>query len=697
MKYIEQSTVSECGLACLAMIFSDYKFNVSLSDLRSRWLVGRDGINLKTLTRIAGNYGFKCTGIKTNDIRTIKTPCILYDNANHFVVIKKISKEGIGVIYDPANGIYKEKINKYIINDYLIYLQLELVNKVNIHEKDIISIRSYIYGLLNKYKKTISIFFLATIVFQLLNLSIPIIVKNSVNIMEMKNISNRNWQLISLTFIYVIISYMKSRISNSLRLNIDKYILKDFVESIYKLPYVFFTLTSREDIIYKYNGSVVLRNVFTDHLFLVFINIGTALLSLVYITTHSFRIAVFVVAMLFIECFTYFASYRKKRYLSGMELKNQASALEIFSNQLQLMKWVKVKSQEDRSYNVWKNNMGKYWDSFNKRMNFNTLIGTIADSLATFTLLFVFFISFCVNKRLDMGEAFAFYILTSYIMNPVAQVFNEIDEITYGMKYLESMIDVQNYRTSEGSKSNLKIDKFNIRLDNLSFRYSIEDDYALKNISCSINKGEFVGIVGKSGSGKSTLEEIILGLLTRTSGEIYIDNIPYNDLSKNNISKNVSVVQQKPTLINGTIAENIILYNDYDEDRLIEAAKNAELLEFIENLPMGFQTQLNNEELISGGQLQRIEIARALYDNPKVVIFDEATSSLDSITEEKIMQNVQKMNITRIVITHRLNTITNADKILVFDSGRLCGNGTHRELIKSNKYYQKLYKNYRGC
>lgn len=150
-------------------------------------------------------------------------------------------------------------------------------------------------------------------------------------------------------------------------------------------------------------------------------------------------------------------------------------------------------------------------------------------------------------------------------------------------------------------------------------------------------------------------------------------------------------------MINGTIAENIILYNDYDEDRLIEAAKNAELLEFIENLPMGFQTQLNNEELISGGQLQRIEIARALYDNPKVVIFDEATSSLDSITEEKIMQNVQKMNITRIVITHRLNTITNADKILVFDSGRLCGNGTHRELIKSNKYYQKLYKNYRGC
>lgn len=194
---------------------------------------------------------------------------------------------------------------------------------------------------------------------------------------------------------------------------------------------------------------------------------------------------------------------------------------------------------------------------------------------------------------------------------------------------------------------------------------------SLKSINLSIKQGEFVAIVGETGSGKSTLALLMLGLIEPTEGNIYFDEINIKNLNKSEFRKKIGVITQDMYLFNQSIKDNITFGGkDITIPQLEKACKNAEIYSEIMQMPMGFETVLSeNGSNISGGQKQRLAIARALVEEPSIIMLDEATSALDTITEEKIRGNLDKLNCTRIVIAHRLNTIINADKIVVLRSG----------------------------
>jgi ATP-binding cassette subfamily B protein len=231
--------------------------------------------------------------------------------------------------------------------------------------------------------------------------------------------------------------------------------------------------------------------------------------------------------------------------------------------------------------------------------------------------------------------------------------------------------------------------------ESVSFAYPDTEHFALKDFSLQVSPGETIAIVGPSGAGKSTLLNLIIGFLRPTTGQILLDGRDMNGLDLRTYRQFLSVVSQETILFEGTVRENILYGSDsVSEERLLQAIQEANALEFIRELPQGIDTLIGENGMkLSGGQRQRIAIARALIRNPQVLILDEATAALDTVSEVLIQEALErlKQNRTTFVVAHRLSTIRQANRIVVLDKGRIIEVGNHRQLLETNGIYARLY------
>jgi ABC-type bacteriocin/lantibiotic exporter with double-glycine peptidase domain len=231
-----------------------------------------------------------------------------------------------------------------------------------------------------------------------------------------------------------------------------------------------------------------------------------------------------------------------------------------------------------------------------------------------------------------------------------------------------------------------------ITLEDVSFSYDSFSKPVLKNISFTVQKGEKIAIVGPSGSGKSTLAKIILGLYKPTNGSILYDDINIDEYNLRSLRTQIGAVLQESRLFNQSVLDNIIMGKDADLLKLEKAIIQSNAYEFIETLPLGIYTKISEGGAnFSGGQRQRLILARALINEPKILVLDEATSALDNYSESIIEESISGFSSTRIVIAHRLSTIKNADRIIVLENGEISEIGTHDDLIQNKGMYEKLY------
>ena len=297
---------------------------------------------------------------------------------------------------------------------------------------------------------------------------------------------------------------------------------------------------------------------------------------------------------------------------------------------------------------------------------------------------------------LDAETFVAFFTAAGLMAKPIRQLSNINIIVQKGLAAANEIFD-QLDQDNEDNSGDIK-NKINgdIEFKNVCFSYKTGGQ-VLNDINLSISKNETVAIVGKSGSGKSTIANLIPRFYNLTSGEILIDGTSIDKFSLEHLRSSISIVNQSPSLFNDTIAKNIAYGDDdLDFEKLKESAKLSGCIEFIENLPEGFESEIGDDGvLLSGGQRQRLAIARAFYKDSPIIILDEATSSLDTESELIVQEALEKLitNRTTIVIAHRLSTIENASRIIVLDNGSITESGTHSELLESDGIYQSLYKN----
>jgi subfamily B ATP-binding cassette protein MsbA len=284
------------------------------------------------------------------------------------------------------------------------------------------------------------------------------------------------------------------------------------------------------------------------------------------------------------------------------------------------------------------------------------------------------------------------------MLQPARKLGNSIATIQTGLASSERLFFMIDQPYSRPNEKNLeKIEKFEdkIEISKLNFSYSNNSKNILSDINLNIKKGEKIALVGASGSGKTTLTNLLLKFYDFNDGSIKIDNKSYNKINTKSIRNLIGLVTQEPILFNDTIKNNIIYGNDnVSDDKIIEAAKIAKIDEYVSSLDKGYDTLIGERgSLLSGGQKQRISIARAIIKNPPILVFDEATSSLDSESEQKVQEAIDNLvkDRTVIMIAHRLTTIKNADRIIVFNNGNIVEAGNHDELISKDSYYKKLY------
>jgi ATP-binding cassette, subfamily C, bacteriocin exporter len=307
-----------------------------------------------------------------------------------------------------------------------------------------------------------------------------------------------------------------------------------------------------------------------------------------------------------------------------------------------------------------------------------------------------------MKHEITPGELLSFYALMGYFTGPIQSLIStnvQIQEAVIAADRLFEIMDLEREETE--NKVTLTPEMIgNIKFNNVSFRYGTRAEI-FKKLDLTITKKKITAIVGESGSGKSTLMSLLQNLYPLNEGNITIGNLDIKHASPVSLRNAVSVVPQHIDLFAGTVIENIAL-GDFNPDmkRILEICENLGIMEFIEKLPGGFQAILGERGAdLSGGQRQRIAIARALYKNPEIVILDEATSSLDSISEQYVrsaVQQLKKQGKTVIIIAHRLSTIKNADKIIVLQEGKVTEEGKHDQLLLNEKFYNKLWKQQYG-
>lgn len=714
----------DCGPTCLRMIAKYYGKHYPLKALREFSYLTRNGVSFKGISEAAEKVGFKTLGARLTFEQLdedVTLPCILYWNRNHFVVLppqdydrnntsKKIS------IVDPSIGLVKIDKQQFLKSwsvqngGYGFALLLEPTKDFYALEGETEKSPSlsFLVRYLKPYKKLLFQLIAGMLMGSLLTLIIPFLTQSLVDV----GINQHNLSFIYLIFIAQIVLFFGNTaievlrgwiiLHISARINIS--IVSDFLVKLMRLPIRFFDT--------KMVGDITQR--ISDHtrieLFLTGTSLNTlfSLISMVVFLTvlAIYSIPIFLIFLVgsIISLGWIIVFLKKRRNLDYARFQNlsenQNSLYEIITG----MQDIKMNNSEIQHRWDWerlqmklfKINISNLSLSQSQNVGFNLL-----------TQLKNILISFVAAKETLAGNiSLGMMLSVSYIIgqlnSPISQILSFIQNFQDAKISMERLNEIHDQKEEEISDEYISPDsdseiKMDLHAKNLTFQYGGPGSpLILDDLTFTIPFGKTTAIVGESGSGKSTLMKILLKFYQPTQGELLLGDIPVDKLSHKWWRNQCSTVMAEGFIFSNTISQNITVKENFDEERLWEAIRGANLEEFINSLPLGISTKIGaTGNGISSGQKQRILIARAIYRNPNFLFLDEATSALDSNNEREIIDNLETFSQGRtvLVIAHRLSTVKKAEQIIVLRKGRLIEQGTHLALIEKQGAYYELVRN----
>lgn len=450
------------------------------------------------------------------------------------------------------------------------------------------------------------------------------------------------------------------------------------------------------------NDMETIASIFSQGLFMIVADLILmfSVLSVMLILSLKLSLIIFLVLPFILVATRLFQMAMKVAF---NQVRNEVANLNSFvQERLSGIKEIQIFNRQLIEYNNFKKINERHKQAWLKTVWYNSIFFPISEISTSITVgLIVWYAGFnniAVENSISLGTIFLFIQLSQMLFRPLRQIADKFNTLQMGMvaaNRVFKILDTKEFVNDFGKIKSKSI-KGNIVFDKVNFGYD-KDNIIIKNLSLKIKKGERIAIVGPTGSGKSTIIKLILRFFELNSGKINIDDVNIKDYSLKNLRSQISLVSQDIFLFADSIYNNISLFNKEISDKDVEsAAKEIGILDFINNLPGGFNYNVKERGvMLSEGQRQLISFLRAYVSNPKILILDEATSSIDSRTEQLIQYATNKIieGKTSIIIAHRLSTILNADKILYLDNGMIKEFGSHKELIKiDNGFYKKLFE-----
>lgn len=697
----------ECGAASLTMVLAYYEKYIPLEQVRVDCGVSRDGSNAKNILKAARSYGLNAKGYRYEPkaLREQgKFPCIIHWNFNHFVVLCGFKKDK-AIINDPARGTYAVTMDAFDKAFTGICLMFEPGESFEPGGKP-----KSVWGFAKKKFAGTGAAFALVVITTVISSLLGIIIPGFSNVFADRLLSGTNpewfYPFIIGMSVIVAIQIIVAWIGNvySMKANGKIAIVSnaEYMWHVLRLPMEFFSQRMAGDVIGRRNRNASIANSLISVFAPLVIQCGMLVFYLVVMLRYSVVLTMIGIASIFINLFVSRYISKKRVDLMRVMSRDQGKLAGTTMAGIQMIESIKASGAENGFFEKWSGYQASSNAGQVKFSLMNSYLGLIPTtvSLITNTLVFLGSVWLCMRGDWTVGMISAFSGFLGSFTAPASQIMGAAQTLQETRTDMERIEDVLEYPVDVEYGNEVELDSYDkltgkIELKNVTFGYSRLSEPLIEDFSMTLEPGQRVAFVGSSGCGKSTLSKLISGLYKPWSGEILFDGKPISEINRSVFTGSLAVVDQDIILFEDTIANNIKMWDDSIEDyEVIMAARDAQLHEDIMQRSGGYQYKLTEGGRdFSGGQRQRMEIARVLAQDPTIIIMDEATSALDAKTEYHVVNAIKDRGITSIVVAHRLSTIRDCDEIIVFERGKVVERGTHDELYARGGAYAQLVSN----
>ncbi|HIT16788.1 MAG TPA: peptide cleavage/export ABC transporter [Candidatus Caccosoma faecigallinarum] len=707
--YRPQVDMRDCGVASLAMIFGYYGSYYSLATLREKAKTNLEGTTALGLVKVAEELGFETQAIQA-DMTLFDEPDIPYPfiahvlkegKLLHYYVVTGADKQCIHIA-DPDPSVKMTKLSK---EDFAkewsgVSLFMAPTPAYKPHKDKKTGLTAFI-PLLTKQKGLITNIVLATLLVTIINITgsyylqsiidtyVPDQMKNTLGIIS-----------IGLLIVYIlqqILSYGQEYLLIVLgqRLSID--VILSYIKHVFQLPMNFFATRRTGEIISRFNDANNIIDALASTILSIFLDVSIVLIISVVLFFQSSTL--FFISLLALPIYTaiIFAFMKPFEKMNNETMEANATLSSSIIEDINGIETIKSLTSEHTSYQKVDREFVTYLKKsfrYAKAESIQKALKKLAQLLLNVFVLWVG-ARLVMDNQLSMGQLITYNTLLIYFTNPLENIINlqtKLQTAHVANNRLNEVYLVHSEFEEEKPIKELSQTPSTITFENVSYKYGYGRDI-LSEINLEIPAYSKVAIVGISGSGKTTLAKMMVNFYEANTGEVRLNSTNMNQIDKTALRRHVNYLPQQPYVFNGTILENLLLgaKEGTTQEDILRAVEIAEIRADIENMPLNYQTELTSDGAgISGGQKQRIALARALLTDAPVLILDEATSSLDILTEKKIIDNLMKLNKTIIFIAHRLTIAEKSEKVIVLDQGKLIEQGTHEELLTNQGFYYNL-------
>lgn len=680
-----QNEATECGLCSVAMIADYHGYSTDLPSLRLRFAISRKGANLASLMKIAQALKFETRALKLGmgSLRKLQLPCIVHWDMDHFVVLVSVNARH-AVIHDPAIGrrtLPLDEFSKYFTG---VALEMKPANDFTPQAEKLQYTLAGLMGRITGLKRALIQVFALAIALECVVIALPFFMQWVVDHAlvsgdrDLLTVLALGFGL--LVLVQGAISAVRSWTLMSLSTEVNFQWYGNVFGHLLKLPLEFFEKRHVGNIISRFSSVSTIQKTLTNSFIQTIVDgimvVGTLAMMLLYSGKLAAIALTAVVLYAGLRCVLYF----ELRDAAAEQIVFSAKQSTHFYETANGIQSIRLFDKGEQRRGSWMNILA---DQFNAelrilrvRVNYETA------QTVVFGLERVLVVWLAARSVLDgaftAGMLFAFISYKDQFSTRVAALTDRLLEFKMLGLHAERVADIvmaapEQESHADFAETPLPTVAPRIELRNVSYRYAPGEPFIFENVSLTVEEGECVAITGVSGCGKTTLVKILLGLLEPEQGEVLMNDVPIKHIGLSAYRRQIGTVMQEDRLFSGSIAENISFFDVLpDWDRIREAASQAAIAHEVERMPMGYNTITGSNGIgISGGQQQRILLARALYRQPQLLVLDEATSELDVSNERAVNATVKQLGLTRIIVAHRPETIAMAERVVILRNGKL--------------------------